>query len=591
MVAAFMTKPYLQHNRSIQTVSLFLCICFASAAWSGTDKAQQARESLSYGTILYEFYQRDFFRALVNDAQVRSQGNSLAIRNDGRLLQGGMQLSYGLPDAAKTLFERTLNDSQSDVVRNAAWYYLAKLYYAKSDLESAREALSHIQGAIGDNLHVDYHYLSSLIGSEGIHTDENRDALSELKDDLPEYPYFLFNFAVQALTANRTADAQALLRDVQSYSHLGSEYEVLSDRAKHGLAILASSEGRLLDAWHELSRIRTTGIYSNRALLSYAWAAIKLKRYKDAIPALQILDERSIALPEVQEGKVLLAHLYEQDQLPRKALKQNIVAEQEFAKGLLMLDEAERIIEMKDVPREFIANLENVVRETDWYGERPEVDYKQLTPFLIDLTAAHSFNEVLRELSDLYALKENINYWLLQEEQHLLILEESERKDFGEQTQRHIQSSEDLKVQLTALDTELRLMLLSLEQEEQDRFETQLESIGAELLRVDDRLKLIKTINEPYRPPAHLAPEIIKKQKQLAVQLEKCNEMIERLEHIVRDQVKHELGRHRSRMTYYAAQARLAKARLYDATLQDLNSARNRTQKSTLDAGEPDIGE
>ena len=97
---------------------------------------------------------------------------------------------------------------------------------------------------------------------------------------------------------------------------------------------------------------------------------------------------------------------------------------------------------------------------------------------------------------------------------------------------------------------------------------------------------MIKKIENPYRPPAHLAPQVKVKQEELGVQLEICNELIARLEKVVRGQVMHELNRHRSRMTYYAAQARLAKARLYDATLQDLNSAKKRAQQSVEDAGE-----
>ncbi|WP_143247453.1 tetratricopeptide repeat protein [Agaribacterium haliotis] len=561
-------------------LSLSCLLALSPLAHAISKKAEKKREELQYGTVLYEFYQRDFFNALVNNAYVETQQNRFALVDDGQLLKGGMQLNYGLPEAAKQLFEDTLHNSDKTTVRNAAWYYLAKLYYAKSNSPAAKEALDHIRGAIRHDLHIDYHYLSSLIGSDGKHTQASRETLDKLKGDLPEYPYYLFNFAVRALEQGRTDEARALMKEVQSYAYLGEEYEVLADRSKHGLSIIASKEGNLLAAWQELSSIRTTGLYSNRALLSYAWTAIKLKQYKAAIPALQILDERAIALPEVQEAKVLLAHLYEQDQLPRKALKQNIVAEKEFDKGLAMLDEAERIIDMKDVPKEFIANLNNVVRETDWYGERPEVDYRQLTPFLIDLLAANNFNEALRELGDLYSIRENIEFWLLQQDQHLLILDEAQRKTYDDATRAHIQSRDQLAAQLARLEKEQRLLLLSLEQQDQQRFDSLLESTRAELRKSDNRLNFIKSIDEPYRPPANLAPDIEQKREQLLQKLSETNELVERLEVIVRAQVKHELGRHRSRMTYYQAQARLAKARLYDATLQDLNKAKKRVQKN-----------
>ncbi|WP_370979993.1 tetratricopeptide repeat protein [Agaribacterium sp. ZY112] len=573
--------PVLIRIVLIAVIALTVC----SSAYALSKKAEKKREELYYGTVLFELYQRDFFNALINNAQVESAQNRYAVNEDGRLLKAGMQLSYGLPESARSIFKQTLDHSEDQVVRNAAWYYLAKLYYAKSNTPAAKEALSHIRGAIQKDLHIDYHYLSSLIGGAGDHLDSSREALDRLKDELPEYPYYLFNFAVTALDEGRVEDARSLMAEVQTYAYLGEEYEVLADRAKHGLSIVASQQGDLAEAWRQLSSVRTTGLYSNRALLSYAWTAIKLKQYKAAIPALQILDSRSIALPEVQESKVLLAHLYEQDQLPRKALKQNIVAEKEFASGLLMLDEAERIINMKDVPKEFIANLNNIVRETDWYGERPEVDYRKLTPFLIDLLAANNFNEVLRELGDLYSVQENLEYWSLQEEQHLLILEESKKKDFDAKTREHINDRDKLAKQLARLEKEQRLLLLSLEQDEQDRFEALLGATRTELEKVNERIRLVKEIEEPYRPPSHLAPEIKIKQQQIREKLAVTNELVERLEVIVRAQVKHELSRHRSRMTYYQAQARLAKARLYDATLQDLNKAKKRVKQQASEVG------
>ena len=174
-------------------------------------------------------------------------------------------------------------------------------------------------------------------------------------------------------------------------------------------------------------------MYSNRALLAYAWSAINAKKYNDAIPALKALNQRSIAIPEVQETKVLLAHLYEQQGASKKALQSNILAEKEFKSGIEQVQAARKIIDGLNVPREFINNLEAIMAKSDWYASNPSVDYQKLTPFLIDLMSSNAFNEVLKELADLYAIRDNINYWLGRTVEHRIVLANASQKQFNKE--------------------------------------------------------------------------------------------------------------------------------------------------------------
>ncbi|PCK04839.1 MAG: hypothetical protein COA42_18730, partial [Alteromonadaceae bacterium] len=59
---------------------------------------------------------------------------------------------------------------------------------------------------------------------------------------------------------------------------------------------------------------------------------------------------------------------------------------------------------------------------------------------------------------------------------------------------------------------------------------------------------------------------------------------IAKIENIVRKLVNLELDDHAERMAYYSAQARLAKARLYDMTLQDLDKAKRTRTKTDNNA-------
>ncbi len=549
-----------------------LCLWLMGAQASVIDSHVESKTALEYGLVHYEFYQKRYFTALVEDAYAVARGNEIAVSDEGELLKGGMLLSYGMADDAKALFEVLLEKKASPLVRNRAWYFMARFYYNKSDITNAAKSLSFIKGKIPKDLVFDYYYLSTLVktASRGSLSDGELD--SSLVD-APQYPYLLFNMAIGQLKQGKLVEAVANLELVKSYEGLEEEYLVLSDRAKLALAQIAMQKGRFDQAWKYLTQIRTTGLYSNRALLNYAWAAIKIKRFPDATAALRLLNKRSIASPEVQEAKVLLAHLYEQEGSPRKALKANLLAIKDFKTGVNMVNEARRIIDKQDVPEEFITNMDAIIDDSDWHSATPSVDYKNLTPFLIDLMSGHPFNETLKELADLYYLRENLLYWLQQAREHLIIMENATKKAFDEKSYELVRESAQFKDRFGEQKSELNLLNLTLDKDDQARIDVLLKSTSEELALFDEKVELFSSLENVYTLPSSYRPEISALHRRIKMLLQKTELSIVKLEPVMRSLVKTELDKHEERMNYYSAQSRLAKARLYDTTLSTIRDA------------------
>lgn len=546
-------------------------------------------EDLEYGVILFDYYQQDYFSALIEQAYAEAINNPISLRPSGQVLKGGMMLSYGMVDEAKRKFEELLDASATEEVKNRAWFFLAKLFYSKSDFVNARESLGHIKGVVPEDLHIDYHYLATLLRQKGDHLGVSESKFKNVTKENPYYPYLLFNLAILQLKESKLKEAVDNLETVTQYYSVSEELSLLSDRARHGLAELAIKHGQLIQAWNYLKDIRTTGLYSNRALLSYAWAAINLKQYQEAIPALELLNGRSIAIPEVQEAKVLLAHVYEQEGAPRKALKTNLIAEKEFHQGIAMIAEARNVLKKQDVPREFIKNLDVMMDDSDWYSTRPSVDYKKLTPFLIDLMASHPFHETMRELADLYAIEENLNYWSIQAEEHRLILENANKKqNFEESITAIVQKSLGLKESFSEQNSEFRLHSLALNEKDQERLAALMETTEDELKLLDAKVEKLQDYEKPYQQPASYKGMVIDKHAQIKRQLAETQKYIASFETIMRGLVNVELTKHEERMRYYAAQSKLAKARLYDMTLLSLEKAKSTVEK---EAGEKAQGE
>ncbi len=567
-------------------------VCAPVLAWhmplhaNVIDSHVKSKTELEYGLVLYEYFQKHYFYGLVEHAYAKATNNKIALSDNGELLNGGLMLSYGMADAAKGVFEELLQTNAPDMVRNRAWYFLARFYYNKSDLSNASRSLAQITGTIPQDLIFDYYYLQTLVTTRTGASVEHDGGFDKTTMASPQYPYLLFNLSIAQLKKGRLVEAVANLERVKQYEGLKEEYLVLSDRAKLGLSQIAMQKGRFDQAWNYLTQIRTTGLYSNRALLNYAWAAIKLKRFPDATAALKLLNQRSIAAPEVQEAKVLLAHLYEQEGSPRKALKANLLSIKDFNEGIELVAEARRIIDKQDVPEEFITNMEAIMDDSDWHSATPSVDYKNLTPFLIDLMAGHPFNETLKELADLYALKENLTYWLRQADEHLIILDNSTDKAFDEKSRTLVTESRAFKNRFAEKKTELGLFSLTLEEEDQTRIDVLLNSTGAELATLDERVEMFSSLENVYTLPSRYREEVRVLHERIKKLLQKTELNIVKMEPVMRSLVKTELDKHEERMRYYAAQSRLAKARLYDTTLSTLRDAQRSVQEEKSEANE-----
>lgn len=560
--------------------SLILCIAIVQGNAHAVivDSHVKSREELEHGLVLFEYYQNRFFAALVENAYAEAIQNPIALSDSGEVLKGGLMLSYGMADQSRELFEVLLDQNATETVRNRAWYFLARFYYNKSDMANANRSLNQIRGSIPKDLHFDYHYLKTLVGSRSQQSlDESRITDKALVNS-PQFPYLLFNHAIGQLRQGDFVPAVQHLTRVTQYAGREGEYGVLADRAKLGLAQLAMRTGRMPEAWTYLTEIRTTGLYSNRALLNYAWAAIKTKRFPDAIAALQLLNGRSIASPEVQESKVLLSHLYEQEGSPRKALKANLLAIKDFQTGVDMVAEARRIIDKKDVPEEFITNMEAIMDDSDWHSATPDVDYTNLTPFLIDLMASHPFHETLKELADLYAVRQNLFYWLRQADEHLIIINNSTKKAFDEKSRQLIAESGEFNARFANKKQELNLMNLSLEEDEQERVDILLESTAEELALLDQKVVMFQSLESVYTAPSGYRNELLELHRRIRTLLQKTELNIVKMEPVMRSLVKTELDKHEERMNYYWAQSRLAKARLYDTTLSTLKDAQREVQ-------------
>jgi hypothetical protein len=566
------------HLIKLKLSSLLAVLVLAIAFMPATLLAASVKD-LKYGGILFDYYQQEYFKALVGYEYAKATNELVNNADEAKLLQGGMTLSYGLPDQAQLIFNELLDKSVPQETRNKAWFYLGKLYYQKGDINNAANNLGKVKGDIPSQIADEYNYLATLINIKNNHFDAAESALKFVGKGSVYEPYLLFNLAISQLASGDAEACRKNLIKVTEFAKSNPEEEflVLADRAKQALAHTYIQENNLLGAWQYLQNVRTTGLYSNRALLSYGWTAIKLKQFDQAIPALRALNKRSISIPEVQEAKVLLAHLYEQKGATRTALKQYLLAEIAFKEGVASILKARKVISGQRIPEEFVVNLEAMMDETDWYGSEPSIDYTKLTPFLVELMSSNPFHSVIKELRDLYALRNNLEYWARQAVEHQLIIQHRQQGLTSKQIKSFLGKAETNKKRLENNISDLRLHIMTLDIQEQDRFASLIEATDKNFEFLDDKLTKLKAIRKPFKQSEKNILWASNLHKRIKQKLEKIDELIKKLENVMRIVVNAELDNHDERMHYYWAQARLGKARLYDKTLNNIQNERIKT--------------
>ncbi len=561
----------------MRTLTRFLLTLIIASQYA---TAAQVKD-LEYGGILFDYYQQDYFSALVQYEYANSQNALQHHGDEARLLKGGMTLSYGIAGQAEEIFSQLLTPEVAAEQRNRAWFYLAKLYYQKADTPRAAHALMQINGQVPQEIAGEYNYLATLINIRNRQTDAANAGIDQLSDNFRFQPYLIYNLAVSQLQSGKTDEAMANLNRVMTaaVTHKSEELAVLADRARHALAQLEMTQGNLLSAWNYLQGVRTTGLYSNRALLTYAWAAIKLKRYSDAVPALRLLDQRSITIPETQEAKVLLAHVYETEGAKRSSLKQYLLAEKSFKEGLNAIEMARKVIASQEIPQEFVINLEAMLDESDWYGMQPSLDYNKLTPFLTELMASNNFYSVIKELRDLYGIRRNLQFWQMQIHEHELIIRIRRDQTGMEKLMADVNASQkQFRFYKDGL-MEQKLTTLTLSERDQERFTSLWQNTQKDLELVGDKVTQVAAIKEPYKLSYQLQARSKKLAAQVEQELSNTNSLIRSLEKVMRGVITAELDKHEERIRYYWAQARLGKARLYDKALNNIEDSSSGAQQ------------
>ncbi|WP_417567392.1 hypothetical protein [Marinobacter sp.] len=571
-------------SRALRQVILGLTIGVLTGQSSMTLAVTEVHD-LKYGAILFEFYQQNYFEALVEYAWAEEHGG---IQNHGtypELLKGGVSLSYGLDTQAEEIFTRVARGNLTEEVRNRAWFYLGKMQYLRGDTSAAAHNLGNVHGGLPEAVDSEYRYLAALVNVKLGYFSAAESVADSIDTDSPFAPYFYFNLAI-AFGAQQAPDrAIAALEKVIDLNDGSEELRRLADRARMALSFLYAGRDDQTSAGVQLSRISSTGAYSNRGLLGASWMAINDGAFRDALGPLDVLAKRSISLPEVQEAILLQPHVYEQLGLNGRAAQGFIEADRKFRDALDWLDKARRSLDQADVMELFVRNLDEVLGESDWFGRAPSVSVNYLSPFLVELMSDHSFQSLLKDLRDLYAIRNNLERWQARRDDFDVILAARARSLDGGS---HRTGMASLRGQLKESRQQYQILskrLMELAPEDRETLQWRLEDLAFDISRGEQMLEAVsgaQTITDGVR----FEQAVVQMMAQVDARLVRTEGLIAQLEDVMLTLVSTELDIHEQRLKQYQVEAQLAKVRILDRSLQSLDGTETEAASAADEEGD-----
>ena len=364
---------------------------------------------LHYGDVLFHFFQDDYFEALVRLEVASDYARMPSHAEEAELLSGGLYLSLGLPAEAARIFQDLLDENIPVLVRDRAYFYLARISYQRGFYDEARVSLQKITAPLLDGLEPERKLLEANVLMAEQRFDEAAEVLRAWDDDSLLASYARFNLGVALLRSGRTGQGSDLLDTVGRTPPVDEEQWSLKDRANLALGFELLQQGDGAGAVTVLERVRLNGPFTSRALLGLGWAESEQQSYRRAlVPWLELRDRRLLDAA-VQESYLAVPYAYARLAADGQAADRYREAVVSYSAESARIDESIAAIRGGG----FLAAVleQSPDEEASWFWQLENLADAPETRYLYHLLATHAFQEGLKNYRDLHVMQANLERW------------------------------------------------------------------------------------------------------------------------------------------------------------------------------------
>ncbi len=367
---------------------------------------------LHFGDALFYYFQGKDFDAITRLQAYRDWGRMAHHDAEVDLLLGGLYLSLGLHNEAGERFETLLTQSVPEGVRNRAWFYLGKIWYARGYLDRAERAIKEVQGRLTADLEAERLHLLSNILMRQQRFDEAIELLNSWRgrqDQSDWLAYAQYNLGVALVRKGLVTEADPFLTSVGTLESGRRELRSLKDRANLalGYAYLQNNQPQL--AKPVLQRVRLDGPFSNKALLGVGWADAASGQFQEALAPWLELRDRNLLDSAVQEAYLAIPYAFAK-------LNANAQAAENYELAIRSFDDETGNIDASLAEIDNGTMLDRLLQRDGnenygWFWQLREVPDAPESRYLYHLLAGHDFQEGLKNYRDLAFMGHTLSTW------------------------------------------------------------------------------------------------------------------------------------------------------------------------------------
>ncbi|MBK7950043.1 MAG: tetratricopeptide repeat protein [Deltaproteobacteria bacterium] len=364
---------------------------------------------------LYHAHQGDFFAALERlDAELaqhygvdeRPLDSLYPYVEDAEFSVGDFELEYRMHLRAGRAIRAVLEGDVDEKVRNDAAYRLARLYFEKSQPDTALTVLDSIRGETPDRLAAEIPFLRANVLLALDRPDDAVAVLRKIENVDSLTGFSTYNLGIALLESGHPVEAARELDRAGRVSAADRDTKAIRDKANLVLGTLLFEADQVERARATLERVRLEGPFSNQALLRAGWAEADIDEFERAVVPWSVLVGRDATDPAVQEAKLALPYAYSRLAVHGRAAVLYQQAVETFEAELRKLDASIESIEKG----RFLEALEReeIKQDRDWVVRLRNLPEAPETFYLVSLMASHDFQTALQNYLDLTDLRRTL---------------------------------------------------------------------------------------------------------------------------------------------------------------------------------------
>ena len=241
-------------------------------------------DELTYGTVLFAYYQQDYQQALLDTLVAEEQGRrgEDLVRFD--LAKGSFAFSDGMYAYSREIFAAVDQQELTDVDKMRLAFHLAREYHRRGDYAEVAANIEKIdlgRSFFGRNrFHPEVEYMRSEVSLYNGDLPAAQLALERLQKDDPLRAYGLYNLGVAHRAADDLPGAKSAFAELAKLRGESDEVHDLQQRAKLALAFIAREQDDTASAEAVLGALPGSGRYRDIALASYGGLAMDNDDYE-----------------------------------------------------------------------------------------------------------------------------------------------------------------------------------------------------------------------------------------------------------------------------------------------------------------------